>query len=159
MKHKHNSKLHAFLDEQGVLEHGSEDDIRAAKRVYWKSYYKRYRTAQRAEKPEYNVALSRKNGVYGKVALAAKRHKMTITQFLRTATLAYLDRQYVCPNIDQVQRIERLLMDCLNEIKVITTRRDRYQYEREQKLDVIAERIARLETDIRQALVFPPEKQ
>jgi hypothetical protein len=140
-----------------VLEHGTDAEIKAAKRAYKKNYFTRYRRAQRQEKPEFSVPLSRKNGDYGKVALAARRHKLPITSFIRKATLAYLDRAYIVPNRDQVARLEQLLMSCLNEVQAITHTKEKYHWEREQKYDAIAERIDKLEGEIRQVLYFPME--
>lgn len=156
-KIKTDTNLYAYLESVGVLEHGTEAEIKAAKRAYWKSYYARYRKAVRAENPEYSVALSRKNGEYGKIALAARKHHMPVTTFIRTAALAYLDRSYIVPNPDQIARLEQHLMNCLNEVQAIVRVKEKYHWEREQKLDAIAERISRLETEIRAALCFPPE--
>jgi hypothetical protein len=154
---KTDANLWSYLDAIGVLENGTDAEIKTAKRAYWKNYYTRYRRNQREEKPEYNVSLSRKNGEYGKVALAAKRHKMTVTEFLRKATLAYLDKTFLILNPDQVARIEQHLMNCVNEISAITHTKEKHHWEREQKFDAIAERIGKLEMEIKSMLCFPNE--
>ncbi len=157
-KNKKNSSLWAYLEAMGVLEHGTDAEIKAAKRAYWKSYYAKYRRVQREDKPEFSVPLSKKNGDYGKMALGAKQHRMTITTFIRKAALCYMDRSYLLPNHNQVVRMEQALMNCLNEVQSITRTKEKYHWEREQKYDAIAERITILENEIRQALCFPPEK-
>lgn len=157
MKNKKDSNLWAYLEALSVLEHGTDAEIKAAKREYWKSYYAKYRRAQREDKPEFSVPLSKKNGDYGKMALGAKRHHMTITTFIRKAALSYMDRSYLVPNQNQVVRLEQALMNCLNEIQAIARTKEKYNWEREQKYDAIAARITILETEIRQALCFPIE--
>lgn len=158
MKTKRNaSPLWTYLESLNILESGTDAEIKAAKRAYWKSYYTRYRREQREDKREFSVPLSQKNGDYGKVAIAAKKHKMPVTSFIRKATLAYLDRTYLVPNASQVAHIEQLLMACLNEVKAIAHTKEKYHWEREQKFDEIAERISKLEAEIRQALCFPNE--
>ncbi len=149
--------LRSYLNARGILENGTDEEIRIAKRDYWKTYYTEYRRTQREEKPEYSVSLSRKNGEFGKIELGAKRHGMSVTEFLRAATLAYLEKSFVLLAPDQIARIEQSLMNCLNEISAITYTKERFQWEREKKFDAIAERITTLETEIRQALCFPTE--
>lgn len=151
------SNLWNYLESIDVLSHGTDEEIKNAKKIYWKNWYKQYRSDQRQEKPEFSVSLSRKSGDYGKIALAAKRHKMSVTEFLRKATLAYLDKQFLILNPDQVARIEQSLMQCLNEVQAITHTKEKYHWEREQKYDAIAERIGKLETEISQVLCFPQE--
>lgn len=157
MKHKTDSNLWAYLEALGVLEHGTDAEIKAAKHAYWRNYYTKYRRDQREDKPEFSVPLSKKNGDYGKMALGAQQHHMTITAFIRKSALNYLDRAYLVPNQNQVARLEQVLMNCLNEVQAITHTKEKYHWEREKKYDAIAERITILENEIRQALCFPPE--
>lgn len=152
------SPLWTYLESLNILESGTDAEIKAAKRAYWRDYRARLRKAERQERPEFNIAFSRKSGDYGKVVLAAKRHKLPMTAFIRNATLAYLDRRFLVVSPDKVAHIEQLLMACLNEVQKIVRQKEKYHFEREQKFDAIAERITQLETEIRQVLVFPKER-
>src|SRR5438128_2635246 len=111
------SGMWQYLESVGVLEKGTEEQIKAAKKAYRKKYFLLYKQKQRSTKPEYTVHFSKENGEHDRVTLAAKRHNMKVTSFLRAATLGYLQRTYVVPNRMQVARLEQLLSDCLNEIK------------------------------------------
>jgi hypothetical protein len=144
-----------YLDQCGVLENGTDADIKAAKREYKKQYFKRYRQERRTDKPEYSVGFSRKNGEYGKIVLAAKQHGMTVTRFVREAALAYLDRRYIIVLPRRAAQLQQLLMDCLNEIKGISQLKERYSFNREQKVEAITVRVGKLEEQIRETLHFP----
>lgn len=153
-----NASVWAHLERLNILATGTEAEIQAAKRAYWRAYRARLRKAERQERPEFTIAFSRKSGDYGKVALAAKRHKQPMTTFIRNATLAYLDRRFLILSPDRVAHIEQLLMACLNEVQKLVAQKEKYHFEREQKFDAIAKRITQLETEIRQVLVFPQEQ-
>lgn len=92
---EHITGIRAYLDASGVLENGTEHEIRAVRRQYRKLYLKRYKRSQREKKPEFAVQLSKTNGEYGKIQAAAHKHRMSITEFLRLATLAYIDRTFL----------------------------------------------------------------
>jgi hypothetical protein len=153
---KTETNIWAYLESAGVLD-GTDAEIKAAKRVYMRNYFKKYRRTQRQERPEFTISFSRKSGDYGKIALGAKKHHMPITAFVRVAALSYLDRSFIVPNANQIARLEQLLMSCLNEVQKITRTKERYQWERERKYDAIAEQINALETEIRNVLRFPKE--
>lgn len=154
---KHNANLYAYLDKIGVLEHGTDAEIKAAKRAYRKAYITSYRRAQRADKPESIVQLSKKNGDYGKVLLAAKRHRMTIAAFIRKATLAYLDKTYILPSREVLVRLDQMLMDCLDEVKSMVQIKERNHWDREEKIDAVAERIGQLQRDLTEIFSAPSE--
>lgn len=144
-----------YLDAQGVLENGTDEDIKAAKRAYKKLYFKRYRKERRAEQPEFSIGFSRKSGDYGKITLAAKRHSMTVTRFIREATLAYLDRRFLTLLPHRIAEVMQLLMDCRNDVKAISQMKERSSYDREQKYQAISDRIALLEGQLQRYLHYP----
>ena len=145
-----------YLDAAGVLEKGSDEEIKAAKRQYRKQYFLLYKQRQRANKPEFTVTLSKETGDYQTISNAAKKHKMPPTAFLREATLSYLRQTYLIPDRYQIARLEQHLSDCLNEIKSIASVKERFYWQRDEKLNSIEKRIARLEMQINDALKNPP---
>ncbi len=153
---KHTGGIWAYLDASGVLEKGTEEEIKSAKRAYRKIYLKKYKQIQRDEKPEFTVLLSRQKGEYGKIALAAKRHHLSIPAFLRQATFAYLNKAYLVPDTELVARLYQKLSDCLNEIHAITNTKEKYDWEHERKFEAIEKRIGKLETDIGELFHNPP---
>ena len=137
-----------YLESVGVLEKGSDAEIKAAKKAYRKKYLLEYKQTQRIKKPEYTINFKKDNGEYSRILLAAKRHHMTISAFLRLAVIAYLNRTYIVPDPLQVVRLEQLLSDCLNEIKSIIKPREKYFWEREQRIELIEKSIQRLEAKV-----------
>jgi hypothetical protein len=85
---KHKGAIWDYLETTGVLENGTDEEIKQAKKAYRKAYYLDYKRNQRANKPEFIVNFSSENGEYSRVKMAAERHKMPMTTFIRSAVLA-----------------------------------------------------------------------
>lgn len=145
-----------YLDSVGVLEKGTDEEIKAAKKAYRKKYFLAYKQKQRLNKPEYTVNFKKENGEHGRIVLAAKKHSMPVASFLRSAALGYLNRTYIVPDRLQVARLEQLLSDCLNEIKSIIKPKERYFWEREQRIELIEKRIQKLEAQVNDIFRHPP---
>jgi len=156
MSRKTNTGMWDYLDSLGILENGTDEEIKAAKKAYRKVYFLKYKKLQRSKMPEFCVSFSNEKGEYSKVAYAARRHKMTITAFIRSAVLAYLNQRFVVPNAEQIANLEQILSQCLNEIQSIVRVREKYHWERDRKFDVIEKRIEKLEFDINQIFRNPP---
>jgi hypothetical protein len=156
MRRNRHSKLWEYLEASGVLEKGSDEEIKAVKRAYRKKYFLEYKKKQRSSKPEYTIKFSKSNGEHATVTLAAKRHKLTVTAFIHSATLAYLRNSYIVPDRIQIARLELLLSECLNEIKTLVKPKKRFFWEREQKFERIEKRIEKLEVQINEIFRNPP---
>ena len=150
-----NSHIWQYLNSVGALD-GSDEQIKSAKRAYKKKYLLAYRQRQRKEKQEYIILLSKENGEYNTIATAAKKHSMSVTAFLKSATLAYTKQYYIVPDKVQLAKMEQLLAQCLNEVQIITRTKEKYSWEREQKYEAIEKRIMQLESQIREVLNNPP---
>ncbi len=153
---KHTGGIWAYLEASGVLEKGTEEEIKSAKKAYRKIYLKKYKQIQREENPEFTVLLSRQKGEYGKISVAAKKHHMSIPAFLRLATFAYLSNSYLVPDMELIAKLYQKLNDCLNEIKSIAHTKERYGWDREQKIEAIERQIEKLETDMGVLFHNPP---
>lgn len=145
-----------YLDEIGVLEKGNDEEIRAAKKTYRKNYLLRYKQEQRKKKPEYNVYFSKENGEYERISSAAKKHKMAVTAFVLQASLAYIDKTYIVPDRMQVAQLEQLLSECLNEIQLLVRQKEKFFWDRDNKLQAIEKRIEKLEREIHEVFRNPP---
>lgn len=156
MRTSRKGKLWEYLDSTGVLLNGSEADIQAVKRTYRKKYLLEYKKRQRATRAEFTVVLSKSTGEYGTITQAAKKHHISVTSFLRKATLAYIQQVYLVPNTSQIAELEQLLANCLNEIKTIVKGRERTFWDRDKKLDEIEKRIQRMEAQLNEVLRNPP---
>ena len=137
-----------YLDSIGVLENGTDAEIKAAKRSYRKKYFLEYKRSQRKKRPEYTLNFNEANGEHNKMQLAAKQHNMTVTQFLCAAVRGYLERKYIVPNNNQIALLDQLLSQVLNEIQSIARKKEKFFWERNDKLEFIEKRIEKLEIDI-----------
>ena len=153
---KHKGAIWEYLQASGVLENGTDEEIKTAKKAYRKEYYLSYKRNQRANKPEFIVNFSSENGEYARVKMAAERHKMTVTAFIRSSVLAYLQQRFLVPNTLQVAHLEEILSQCLNEIQKLVGAREKYYWAREEKFEAIEKRIEKLEYDIDQVFRNPP---
>lgn len=145
-----------YLEASGALASGSDEAIKAAKQAYRKQYLLDFKRKQRKSKAEYAVTFSKSNGEHHRIQHGARRHGMTVTAFVRKAALAYLDRTYLVPNGQQIARLEQLLADCLNEIKAVVNKKEKFFWERDNKLEAVERRIEKLEQQIDEALRHPP---
>ena len=155
-RNNRNGKLWEYLESAGVLEKGSDEEIKVAKKAYRKQYLLLFKQKQRIIKPEYIITFSKENGEYDRITLAAKRHKMTVTAFVHSASLAYLSNAFVVPDRLQIARLELLLSEALNEIKTIVKPKEKFFWEREQRLERIEKRIEKLEVQIDEVFRNPP---
>lgn len=137
-----------YLDQVGILENGTDEEIKAAKLAYRKSYFRGYKKEQRIQKPEYTISFSKEKGEFETILKGAKRHKLSVPAFVRQATLAYINQIFIVPNREEVAQLQQLLSDCLNEIQTIVRFKERFNFQREEKLEKIEKRIEKLEEDI-----------
>lgn len=144
-----------YLESSGVLENGSEEDIQKVKRAYRKKYLTKLKKQHRSLRPEFIVGFNKANGDYERVKTASERHSLKTPTFIRVATLGYINNLFVVPNKAQISHLEQLLADCLNKIQTLTSQRERYQWERDRKLEHIEEVIEKLEKDISDTLRNP----
>lgn len=152
---KNNSELWLYLDALGILETGTAEEIKAAKKLYRKNYLLKYKQHQRALRPEFTIPLSKDNGDYALISASAKKHKMSIVAFIRSAAKSYINKTYIVPDKYQVAEIEQSLANCLNEIQTIAGRKERLFFDREQKYQLIEKRIEKLSNEINSILRYP----
>lgn len=156
MSKKTNNGMWEYLDSLGILEKGTDEEIKAAKLAYRKEYLLKYKRNQRSRKPEFVVSFSNEKGEYHRVEYASKAHKMSITAFIRSSVLSYINQRYIVPNQDQIAHLEQILSQCLNEIQTLVRIKDKYYWEKESKMELIEKRIERLENEIYQVFRNPP---
>ena len=152
---KHKGAMWDYLESIGVLEKGTDEEIKYAKRAYRKHYILDYRRKQRVGKPEFNVCLSKSNGDYFMISSAAKQHRMTITAFLRASALAYTNKTFIVPDRLVLAELKLLLSQCLNEIQTIVKQKEKYFWGKDEKLKDIEKRIEKLESEINEKLKQP----
>lgn len=154
-RRKRNNAYWSYLESSGVLENGSEEEIQKVKRAYRKKYLNELKRKHRSLRPEFIVGFNKANGEYEKVRTTSEKHSLKIPSFIRMATLAYINKTFVTPQKAQVYHLEQILADCLNKIQTITTKRERFHWERDRKLEHIEEIVEKLERDISEVLRYP----
>ena len=147
------SSIWKYLEEKGVLVNGTDAEIKQAKREYKKIYILSYKRKQRQTNPEYSILFSSQNGEHKKVADASKEHKTSITKFIKSAVLAYLDKTYIVPDKEKVAELEQILSQCRNEIKTIAKNRIQPVID---KIQAIEKRISEMEESINNLFRNPP---
>lgn len=155
MAPRRTTNLWAYLESSGVLVTGDAQMIAAAKQQYRKTYLKAYKQKQREQKPEFLVQLSRKDGEVSRIVSAAKKHQLSVTAFLREATLAYIDRRYLLPDRIVVGKLVAILESCLNEIRTMTSSKIKSAYVIDERYEAIEKRITTLENEINQLICHP----
>lgn len=155
MRLKKRSPLWEYLEASGVLEHGSDEEIKAVKREYRKKYLLLYKRAKRGGAKEYTITLKKEGKELLLLMKSAKIHSLTVPEFIRQSALAYCEQKYLIPHPYQVAELEQLLSDCLNEIRTLATKRDRFYWDAEMKLVRVEKRIIKLEESIYQLFRNP----
>ena len=143
-----------YLDASGVLEKGSDDEIKAVKKAYRKKYFTEYKRKRRGCKKEFTVLLEKSTGELSRIEGAAQRHKLSVPAFMKSAANAYLERTYIVPNRLMIANLEQMISNCLNEIKAIAVKREKF-WEREQKLELVEICIVKLETKMNEVFRNP----
>lgn len=146
-KSAQNIGMCTYLESIGVLEWGTDAEIRGAKKQYRKQYILKYKRDQRAANLEFSILLSSKNGEYEKIKSEAEYHKTTVTAFLKLAVLAYITKSFIVPDKVQVTRLEQILMNCINEIKLISGSK-LFKEGEHTKYDLLTKRIEKLEIEL-----------
>lgn len=149
-----NSALWIYLEESGILEHGSPEQINAIKREYRRKYLKNYKSTRRKQGLEVVVTLSEKERE--RLHKQARRHQLSLPRFLRQSSIAFLNQTYLVPNAAQVARMEQALAECIREIQAIGKSRERRWLSQEWKIEALVAQVEKLSTQLTSALRYPP---
>lgn len=153
---RRNGGMREYLDELGVLEKGSDEEIRQAKVAYRRKYFTEYKRRQRSLKKEFVICLSSESGELSFIQKGAKDHLLTVPAFIKESCLAYLKNQFVVPDKYVVAKLEQQLASCLNEVKSIAVKKERLFFSREDKLAAIEKVIIELQSFVYNTLRNPP---
>jgi uncharacterized protein (DUF1778 family) len=97
MKNKSNHRnLYTFLEESGVLETGSDEDIELARKKYWREYKRKWARDKRKSKKQVTISLNAQE--YKLILQSAKTYGRNTAQYVKDAVLAYGKKQYLIPD-------------------------------------------------------------
>jgi len=139
-----------YLDQNGVLEHGDDLAIKAAKKAYRKSYQRAYKRHQRSQRKEYQIQLSKEENK--RICEQAKKHQLSSSKFIKNAALAYLQNEYLVPDNERIAQLEYLLSVAYSSIRQVAEKSPQLSHDYEQ----LSKTIERLEREVTQALRHPP---
>lgn len=131
------------------LEKGNPAEIAGAKKEYRRRYKARWRRINRKDNKAYTVSWTREE--LRALTEASKRHKQKPTTFIKQATLAYINKRYVVPNQQEMNKVLQLVAMTYNAIDSIA---------QESEIDLssikkIQEELFILEHEIRVTLLSP----
>lgn len=115
MKQTKNKGIYEYLDSIKVLESGTDEDITLARKKYWREYKATWRRKKRKEEKELTTSWTTDELI--ELTKEARRHKVSKTNFIKTSTLAYIDKRYIVPDQIEIRRIAQLLSVTYNSIQ------------------------------------------
>lgn len=114
-KRKNINGVYAYLDSSGVLDGGTEEAITQARKKYWQQYKASWRKQKRAMEKEITISWNKEE--LQLLNKASKQHHTNRTKFIKSATIAYINKAYVVPNELEVRRISQYLAMVYNSIQ------------------------------------------
>lgn len=146
--------LWAWLQSSGILTWGTEEDIKAAKKLYRRAYQRAYKKQKRAKRPEVTCSFSQDEHQY--LSQMAKRYEMTLARFIRATSLAYLDQIYLVPVPSKVARLEQILSQYQNTLEKLAQEAARQPNAPAFKLyGILANHLHKVESTVSQYLRYP----
>jgi uncharacterized coiled-coil DUF342 family protein len=100
---------------QPYFERGNEAEIAIGKILYRRMYKAQWRKANRKVIKEITVQLTKEE--YQQIKDEAKKHKESITRFIKIATLGYMDKCYVVPNNETIHQLLVVFTLCYNRLE------------------------------------------
>lgn len=88
---KKGSAIYEYLQNTGLLEHGSAAQIEGAKKLYWQSVRRQWKQQHRSQIKSYTIFLSAKQ--QRKLEKASKEVKVSINAFIKNSCLAVIQEQ------------------------------------------------------------------
>lgn len=100
------------------LETGHANAIEEAKRLWRRKYKAEWRRAKRKQAKEITTSWEKEE--YRTLRDEAKRHRQSVTGFIKQSAQAYMDKRYIVPDEEQVTKIMQLLALTYNSILELT---------------------------------------
>jgi hypothetical protein len=112
---KRYNEFYQFLSP--YLERGNVAEILWAKKEYRRIYKAKWRKVNRKENKAFTVSWNKEE--FHLLTETAKRHKVKPTRFIKQATLAYINKRYVVPNQQEMNKVLQLVAMTYNAIESI----------------------------------------
>ena len=93
--------LQQFLYRNGIDKNTPKEKVERYKKAYRKGYKKFYDAT--VKKKRISITVSEKE--YQKLEATAQKHQQKITSFVKTASMAYIDKKYVYPEKETMENL------------------------------------------------------
>ena len=153
-KTRKNSSLLQYLTTSGVLERGSEQEIKEAKREFRKKYQKEYKQQYKKRNKDFAITCDAEEQVQLKIA--AQKHGLKPSSFLKKAVFAYCNQTYLIPNVNIMNRILQLLLRYETMIERIAEKDKGAWYKTDRSYQDLEEAIAAIRNEVQEAFANPP---
>lgn len=131
------------------LENGNDDAIKKAKKDYRRKYKAEWRKQNRKINKELTIPWTKNEKTI--LSAESKRHKLSNTRFIKKAVMAYIDKRYIVPNQNEVNKMLQLIALTYNSIEEMQNE-DIFSQVTAKNLQ---NKIDQLERDIRIAIFSP----
>lgn len=147
------SSIWEYLDATGVLENGTEEEIQAAKKEYWRIYQRNYKRRMRREQRQVVVWLSKIE--QSELEAVSGNQKPSLPTLIRERALAYTRQRFLVPDPLLVGRIEQHLSLIRQSIRELAERDTDNWFSDTKRYRRIEQMLKRLETELIRQLRHP----
>ena len=147
---RQNRKHNAYYQYmEPFFEKGNDAEIQLAKKQYRKQYKAKWRKEHRKKNSE--VTTNWNNEEYSVLKTEAKKHKLSITRFIKVSSLGYINNRYIPLHREEINKILQLIGLAYNQI-VEMAEEEKIKQQTEKEL---TEKISQFEHEIRIQLFSP----
>lgn len=100
------------------LERGNKEEILKAKKDWQRRYKAEWRKAYRKKNKELTISWTKEE--VKTLTQESKRHRLSKTRFIKQATMGYIDKRYIVPYFEEVNKSLQLLAMAYNSIEDIS---------------------------------------
>lgn len=144
---KKSSPYYQFM--KPYFERGNEAEIAMGKLLYRRAYKAQWRKANRKVIKEITLQWTKEE--YQQLQQETKKHKESITKFVKRATLGYMHKCYVVPNNETIHKLLVVFTLCYNRLEELIEE-DKLLFQTEKEL---RQTIEALEREVRISILAP----
>lgn len=116
---KSRKKINAYYQFlEPFLENGNNEEIQKAKKEWFRKYKAEWRKAYRKKNKEFTISWTKEDLKI--LSQEAKRHRLSKTRFIKQATMGYIDKRYIVPYQEEVNKSLQILAMVYNSIEDIS---------------------------------------
>lgn len=114
-KTKRTNGLLNYLEQSGVLQNGTDEQIADAKKTYYRNYRREQKRRQRAGRKDFSIYFRKED--YPEIQRFAHIHGLTLSAFIRRSTLAYITETKLPIKPEQLAELRQVLSLIETEVK------------------------------------------